>query len=450
MTIVCGTDFSEPAAEAAGLAALLAARIAAPLKLVHALDTRRAVFNVAMVLEAVERASNERLGAEVARLRALGAEVEPVIVEGWPDESLLAAAAQPPAELIVLSAIGERARSRFTLGSTAERVAQHATQPVLVVRNGGPIAAWLRGEQPLRVLCAVDFSPASNAALQWCRRLRALGACSVSAAFVDDPAVEAARLGLQGPGADTPEVQRTVETALRERLDALDGPHAMPLIVSPHLGDPATRLAHLAEREQADLVVVGSHQRRGLDRMRHGSVSLALLRDAPVSVLVVPGAEQETAAKAAPPQRILAATDLSVHGDAAVAFAMSLAPAGSHLRLLTVVQPPAAPTAPFGLAIADPASEQMLDALRARAGDALRALADAGGGEHRTTVDIEVAVDADAAAAILQAAERFAADLLCMGTAGRTGLAATLLGSVAQKVLGGWRRPLLLVPARRD
>jgi len=449
MTIVCGTDFSEAAAAAAEIAALLATRMATPLRLVHALDTRRAVFNVALVLEAVERASREHLDAETARLRALGADVTPVTVDGWPDESLLSTAAEHAAAMIVLSAIGERARPRFALGSTAERVAQHATQPVLVVRNGGPIADWLRGRRPLRVLCAVDFSAASRAALEWCARLRALGACSVSAAFVDDPADEAARRGLPVAGADAAEVRGAIEAELRERFDALRGPEAVPLIVSPHLGDPAARLAHLAEREQADLVVVGTRQRHRLERMRGGSVSMALLRDAPVSVLVVPGATQAVTSAAAP-RRLLAATDLSPHGDAAAAYALAIAPPGSHVRLLTVVQPPPLPTAPFGLAIADPLNEPALQALRARAGDALRALAAKGGAAGGVTIDVEVIDDPDTAAAICDAGERFAADLLCLGTRGRTGLAATLLGSVAQAVLGRWHLPLLLVPARQD
>ncbi|MFM7100742.1 MAG: universal stress protein, partial [Verrucomicrobiota bacterium] len=62
-------------------------------------------------------------------------------------------------------------------------------------------------------------------------------------------------------------------------------------------------------------------------------------------------------------------------------------------------------------------------------------------------VVLEVGVWADpaAAASIQQAAERFGAHLVCLGTHGRGGLAGTLLGSVAAEVVRGSRRPVLLV-----
>ena len=51
----------------------------------------------------------------------------------------------------------------------------------------------------------------------------------------------------------------------------------------------------------------------------------------------------------------------------------------------------------------------------------------------------------DAICTEFEAIEREAADLVCAGTIGRTGLGAMLLGSTAQTLLRGTRRPLLLV-----
>jgi nucleotide-binding universal stress UspA family protein len=53
------------------------------------------------------------------------------------------------------------------------------------------------------------------------------------------------------------------------------------------------------------------------------------------------------------------------------------------------------------------------------------------------------------AAAIAQAAERLDADLICLGTHGRSGLRKALLGSVSSSVLSATRRPLLLAHAPR-
>ena len=61
---------------------------------------------------------------------------------------------------------------------------------------------------------------------------------------------------------------------------------------------------------------------------------------------------------------------------------------------------------------------------------------------------VEVVPDGPVAQAILDAAERYGADLIVMGTHGRTGLPRVLLGSVAETVLRRASVPVLVVPAR--
>ena len=52
------------------------------------------------------------------------------------------------------------------------------------------------------------------------------------------------------------------------------------------LGDPAQELSQLAVDVHADMIVVGSHQRSGLDRLAHGSVVRDLIQCAPCAVMV--------------------------------------------------------------------------------------------------------------------------------------------------------------------
>lgn len=52
------------------------------------------------------------------------------------------------------------------------------------------------------------------------------------------------------------------------------------------VGKPATLLLDMCSRYQAELLVVGTHGRRGLERIMLGSVAEALVRDAPCDVLV--------------------------------------------------------------------------------------------------------------------------------------------------------------------
>jgi nucleotide-binding universal stress UspA family protein len=52
-------------------------------------------------------------------------------------------------------------------------------------------------------------------------------------------------------------------------------------------GEPGEAIVRLAERRNADLIVVGTHDRSFLDRLLHGSVSAEVTRRAPCGVLVV-------------------------------------------------------------------------------------------------------------------------------------------------------------------
>ncbi|MCL6500016.1 MAG: universal stress protein [Firmicutes bacterium] len=61
---------------------------------------------------------------------------------------------------------------------------------------------------------------------------------------------------------------------------------------------------------------------------------------------------------------------------------------------------------------------------------------------------VEVVPDGPVAQAIVDAAERFGADLIVMGTHGRTGLQRVLLGSVAEGVLRRSPVPVVVVPPR--
>lgn len=62
------------------------------------------------------------------------------------------------------------------------------------------------------------------------------------------------------------------------------------------------------------------------------------------------------------------------------------------------------------------------------------------------TVRCEVAEGSSIPEQILAAADRFRADLIIMGTHGRTGVRRALMGSVAEEVLRRARRPVLIVP----
>ncbi len=442
MQILCGTDFSERAEEAARLGALLAQRTAGELTLVHVLDTRGVLLGPAPVLDAIEQNARERLQSAAQRLRALGARVTTELPAGWPDEALVAEARRHSAGLLILPALGRRDGAGVRLGKTCERVLRTTETPMLVLRDAAPLRAWLADERPLRMLIAYDFTPQADAAVMFAGRLAELGACQPIAAYVDDPRREAARLGLLD---DPAQVERHLRDEIARRVArALPSLH-MEVVVSPHDGDPSARLAHLAEREQADLVLVGSNQRGALERLFTGSIALDLLRDSAANVLVVPGAAVSSLAQLPPViRRIVAATDLSSIGNRAVAHALALAPADAEVVVVHVVSPNLMRNGQYGRP-SHPGFASEHAAIVEERRHSLRTLVADAVAAGRPAIRIELVESDRPERALLETIEREAADLVCAGTIGRTGLGAALLGSTAQTLLRGTRRPILLV-----
>ncbi|HEU4535329.1 MAG TPA: universal stress protein, partial [Polyangiaceae bacterium] len=189
----------------------------------------------------------------------------------------------------------------------------------------------------------------------------------------------------------------------------------------------------LAEERQADLLVVGTHHRAGAARIWPGSVSRGAMRLATMGVACVPAAPASLAEPAGVPRlaRVLAATDLSAWSNRAVGYAYAFAADGGAVHLLHVRAPDLG---------AEPGDEQ------ARCEAALRALVPPDAAGRRITTTVEVAEALEPAEAILAAAERVAADALCVATRARQGFARVAFGSVAQRVLLNGRRPVFLVP----
>jgi nucleotide-binding universal stress UspA family protein len=290
MTILCGTDFSDHAAEAARVAAGIAARLGLPLRLVHVVPPERVGGEDTQQGPAGVEAS-ARIVDEALRLRlAFGIEIEGRTESGHADEILVSLAERTGARWIVLGSLGTRDQHQWLLGSVAERVAQASAVPVLVVRNGARIEAWTNGGASLRVLAGVEPTPGSLAALRWASGLRAIGPTKLVVARIAWPVHEHGRLGIPPPvplDRLRPELEAALLDETRTWADIEPGAD-VAFVVRAGFGRVDVHLTQVAEELGTDLLVVGSHRRATVARLWQGSVSRGVLHGAPMSVACVP------------------------------------------------------------------------------------------------------------------------------------------------------------------
>ncbi|MFL5353516.1 universal stress protein [Archangium sp.] len=427
MTILCATHFSDAAQRAATAAAELARKLDEPLFLVHVLpgDLARAFG------QTLQDTAASALQDEVRRLEKLGARVSHQLLTGEPAEELTRFASEKGAGLVVTA--GPTSASPFLgVGGTVDRLATALTVPLLVVREAGPFEAWVAGKRPLKVMLGVDRSLPFEAARDWLRALRRYGQVEVVAGRIYWPHEEYQRMGLAHPNAFqdvTPELRRSLEQEVRSLVAPLEGQGQPPvrLRVESGVGRIADHLVALAADEKVDVLVVGTHQRRALGKL--WSVSHHALRLARMSVASVPvGVAARGASVPIPPLRsVLVATDFSDWANRAIPYAFSLLPNGGTVYLVTVGE-----------------GAQMTETerdLRQRMHQLVPREADANGRK----VQVEVLVGQDVADTLLRAAQRFGADVICLGTHGRTGLRTPPMGSVAKAVMARADRPVMVV-----
>jgi nucleotide-binding universal stress UspA family protein len=280
--------------EAVDIAAAMAKRLKTRLLLLHVDELYRSLVSDPVIVEAAALQTRCELDRQTRRLRDFGTEVEEKVLAGSAVDQLITAATNAKAQLIVIGAVGHGLGRRLLVGSVAERTAEGSPIPTLVVRPGGRLASWIRGEDELKVLVGYDFSAASDAALRWVNQLMDIGKFQATVLYSNWPPDEARRLGYEGPLpliANPDDVQKNLERDLKKRIATLLPNQKVATIVEPGWGTPEGYLFEKASRQKVDLIVVGTHQRRGLGRVLLGSVSRAVLHHAKVAVAVVPPAE---------------------------------------------------------------------------------------------------------------------------------------------------------------
>jgi len=231
--------------------------------------------------------------------------------------------------------------------------------------------------------------------------------------------------------------EQVLEEMSRTLNLAAVSPRATPIAEA---GDPQTTIIDQALSNRADLIVMGTHGRRGFKRLLLGSVTEAVLREAPCPVLTVPQAPASVS-EAVTFKRILCPIDFSPSALQALGFALDLArQADGRVTLLHVVE---------WLAEEEPRASthfSVPEYRRYMVEDAQERLRNLVADESRTWVEIDdLVVFGRAHREILRSAETKPADLIVMGAQGRGGIGLALFGSTTQQVLRGAICPVLTV-----
>jgi nucleotide-binding universal stress UspA family protein len=182
------------------------------------------------------------------------------------------------------------------------------------------------------ILCPVDFSEFSIRAYLYALSL----AEHYGARVVAQHIVEISRYPYADYVASTgdyAEFSRTLRDGSKQRLQAFLKPHAHDAIQTElvvHEGTAPDCILSYAQKHNADLIVMGTHGRRGYDRVVLGSVTNRVMRRASCPVLAICKPPQESSTEASEGNhahhlsRILFCTDFSENSERALGYALSV------------------------------------------------------------------------------------------------------------------------------
>jgi nucleotide-binding universal stress UspA family protein len=315
-------------------------------------------------------------------------------------------------------------------------VNEHGT---LIARTHRPDREQNSWSEPMMIktiLCAIDRSPSSLQAFSYALALARWQRARLNLLEVIEEAPPPGVTRVRKSDGLPHETRTALERDLRQVLTARRASD-VKVEVSLRKGKVAQEILAQAKTSRADLVVIGSHGRGGVQRLVLGSVAERVLRLATCPVLTVRRGVRLVRRNRSPFETILCPTDFSVAANKALAYAKRLAEeAEAKLIVMTAVE------RPFGEVRTGPIAE-LQKSIESSASDALTRLLPRPA-SHAPRAQAIVAVG-KASAATVKVARARSVDLIVMGVSGRGALDVALLGSTTHHVIreGAW--PVLTV-----
>ena len=271
----------------------------------------------------------------------------------------------------------------------------------------------------MKIIVAIDGSQGSEATVDALENIQLASGTEVKLLIVIEPYKDALVLAT--------EALKGMSEELQKRLVGCTVTYEVAQ------GDAKTRITEIAKQWSANLIIMGSRGRKGLELMLMGSVSQGVLTQSPCPVIIAKTSDVKNPKNGF--TNILITVDNSEYSQAALSWLSSIqwAPT-TQFRLVTIVQPLVDSFDSVG-SITDATNltrqhNDLIGLAKTQLEKLQTELATSVGAQN---VSIEVG-EGDPKDVILNIAAAWSADLIVMGSHGRTGLDKLLLGSVSQAV----------------
>jgi nucleotide-binding universal stress UspA family protein len=261
-----------------------------------AVDVRR-FAELPTLIDDAKRESQQVLKAGAALLARASHIATTEVLLGSPRKVISAYASEWGADLILAGSHGHSAIGRFLLGSVAQGILRTAGCSVEIVRY--PAESRAPSSHPMKILVATDGSECSLAAVRsvvarpWPTGT-VFKVLSVEELVTIDMPMEASSFASIYPASL---LDKLVADARALATGAVEAARKMLLQAGTKVldqgpipvGEPRAVVLDQAQAWPADLIVLGSHGRRGLDRFLMGSVAESVAVHAHCSVEVIRG-----------------------------------------------------------------------------------------------------------------------------------------------------------------
>jgi nucleotide-binding universal stress UspA family protein len=284
-----------------------------------------------------------------------------------------------------------------------------------------------------KILCPVDFFPASDAAVTYAAGLASNYDAQLRLLHVIGPVVSTA---MDFP-AYSLDVTKSLEESCKRELNTLEAAvreGGVDVQSEVRLGDVYDEIKRTIQVEKPDLLVMGTHGRRGAERWFMGSTTERLLRHSPVPLVTI-SASGDKSFGSPKFRRILVTTDFSEGTADALSYAFSVAQENeSQVTLLHVLNDVSVELS------GGKYRESLVNGVRGQLDEMVPP-------EARNWCDIVPRVEYGVPyRTILRTIENEKIDLLVMNIHGKGMLDRALLGSTAERVVRVAPCPVMMIP----